>query len=140
VVVDWKVMGAYSLKKFKAEGPSDTYKTQAHVYGLGAERAGEKVRNVAIVGLPRAGRSLDEMHIWTQPFDRKFAQAALDRVERIANEIQVKKDDTGALAPDMPADIMYLARQFPAGDDCLYCEFHLKGDRDMKKGCPGAQG
>lgn len=137
VVIDWKVMGKYSLDKFKKEGPSVTYRTQAHVYGLGAERAGEKVRNVAIVGLPRAGRSLDEMHIWTQPFDRKFAQAALGRVEKIANDIQAKKDDANALAPDTPADIMYLAKQFPAGDDCLYCPFHLKGDKEMTRGCPG---
>lgn len=137
VVTDWKVMGSYSLKKFKAEGPSDTYRTQAHVYGLGAERAGEKVRNVAIVGLPRAGRSLDEMHVWTEKFDRKFAQAALDRVEKIANDIQSKRDDTGALAPDTPADIMYLAKQFPAADDCTYCPFYLKGDKEMTRGCPG---
>lgn len=136
-IVDWKVMGAYSLKKFKLEGPSSTYRTQAHVYGLGAERAGEKVRNVAIVGLPRAGSSLDEMHVWTEGYDRKFAQAALDRVGKIANEIQGRRDDTGALAADTPADIMYLARQFPAGDDCLYCPFHLKGDKEMKRGCPG---
>lgn len=137
-VVDWKVMGAYSLKKFKNEGPSETYRTQAHVYGLGAERSGEKIRNVAVVGLPRAGSSLDEMYVWTEKYDRKFAEAALARVERIANDVQAKRDNTGALAADTPADIMYLARQFPVGDDCRYCAFHLKGDKEMNRGCPGS--
>lgn len=128
-VVDWKVMGFSSLKKFKEKGPSETYRTQAHVYGLGAERAGEKVRNVAIVGLPRGGFSLDEMHIWTEKYDRKFAQAALDRVEKISNEV--------AAARRVDLSVMQIAREIPTGDDCAYCPFHLKGDKKMEKGCPG---
>jgi hypothetical protein len=131
-VVDWKFMGKYSLDKFKKEGPSETYRTQAHVYGYGAERAGEKVRNVAVVGLPRAGSSLDEMHIWTEPYDRKFAQDALARVERIAAATW-----TRGRSPQSDAVNMSVAREFPVGDDCRYCPFHLKGDREMKRGCPG---
>lgn len=134
-VKDWKVMGAYSLKKFKEQGPTITYRTQAHVYGLGAERAGEKVRNVAIVGLPRAGRSLDEMHVWTEKFDRKFAQAALDRVERIANRI-------GTLYGGAEHSRMDAAAEFETADqyECRYCPHFLKGDKAMEKGCPGAEG
>lgn len=137
-ITDWKVMGKYSLDKFRKEGPSDTYRTQAHVYGLGAERGGEKVRNVAIVGLPRAGSSLDEMHVWTEPYDRKFAQAALARVERIANDIDAHRDHS-QLTPEIPVDIMYLARQFPMADksECRFCPHFLKGDKDMQRGCPG---
>lgn len=126
-VVDWKFMGSYSLKKFKAEGPSDTYRTQAHVYGYGAKRAGEKVKNVAVVGLPRAGSSLDEMHVWTEPYDEKLAKDALARVEKIHQEVYVQ----GAKPQ------MQVAATFPAGDDCRYCPFHLKGDKEMVRGCPG---
>ena len=131
-VIDWKIMGAYSLKKFKEQGPSATYRTQAHVYGLGAERGGEKVRNVAVVGLPRAGRSLDEMHIWTEKYDRKFAEAALKRVEDIANR-------TWTLGRSPQSDMvnMSVAREFDTADDCRYCPFHLKNDKEMKRGCPG---
>jgi hypothetical protein len=125
-VIDWKIMGSYSLKKFKEQGPSATYRTQAHVYGLGAERGGEKVRNVAVVGLPRAGRSLDEMHIWTEKYDRKFAEGALRRVELIANEISRYVDPP-----------MEVAASFDTADDCRYCPFHLKNDKEMKRGCPG---
>jgi len=128
-VVDWKVMGWSSLKKFKEKGPSETYRTQAHVYGLGAEKGGEKVRNVAIVGLPRGGFSLDEMHVWTEKYDRKFAQAALDRVEKIAQRVQ----DTDHFG----GDLMAQAKAFPVADDCAYCPFHLKGDKEMRRGCPG---
>ncbi len=126
-VVDWKVMGAYSLKKFKAEGPSATYRTQAHVYGLGAERSGERVKSVAIVGLPRAGSSLDEMHVWTEKYDRRFAQAALDRVERIGARLN---GDTRMK--------LEIAATIDVADDCRYCPFHLKKDAGMQKGCPGA--
>ena len=136
-VVDWKFMGAYSLKKFKAEGPSETYRTQAHVYGYGAKRAGERVKNVAVVGLPRAGSSLDEMHVWTEPYDEKLAKDALARVEKIAGDIQGRQKEFDAHNPEIPADIMYLAKQFPAGDDCRYCPHFLKGDKEMVRGCPG---
>lgn len=132
-VIDWKVMGAYSLKKFKEQGPSPTYRTQAHVYGLGAERAGEKVKDVAVVGLPRAGSSLDEMHVWTEPFDRKFAQAALDRVEAIAQKV----DQLSGRAVADGTSRMDAAAEFPTADDCRYCPFHLKNDKEMDRGCPG---
>lgn len=128
-VVDWKVMGVYSLKKFKADGPSPTYRTQAHVYALAAERGGERVKNVAIVGLPRAGSSLDEMHVWTEKYDRKFAQAALDRVERIAGAV----DRLG----QGPLSKLEVAEKLGTADDCRFCPFHLKGDKEMLRGCPG---
>lgn len=135
MVVDWKVMGSYSLKKFKAEGPSPTYRTQAHVYGLGAERGGERVKNVAIVGLPRAGSSLDEMHIWVEKYDRKFAQAALDRVERIAKDVHGRYPKT--VEPDRKPE-MEVAKSFETADDCRFCPFYLKKDKEMNRGCPGS--
>lgn len=128
-IIDWKFMGAYSLKKFKLEGPSDTYRIQAQTYGLGATLAGEKVRNVAIVGLPRAGSSLDEMHVWTEPFDKKIGLAALARVEGIASKIETHDTENS----------MKIAQAFPTdSDSCRYCPFHLKNDREMIRGCPGS--
>lgn len=133
-IVDWKVMGAYSLKKFKNEGPSATYRTQGHVYGLGAALQGEKVKSVAVVGLPRAGSSLDEMHVWTEKFDRKLAEAAIARVERIHEQVQeIGAPDGLGQRPSMSA----VAQQFEPADDCHYCPFFLKGDKEMEKGCPG---
>lgn len=128
-ISDWKFMGAYSLKKFKLEGPSDTYRVQAHVYAYGAERGGEKVKKVSIVGLPRAGSSLDEMHVWEEPYDKRVAQDALSRVERIAEE---------ARSFEQHGTPMEIATRFPIDkDSCRYCPFHLKNDKEMIKGCPG---
>lgn len=127
-LIDWKFMGEYSLKKFKLEGPSPTYRVQAHTYGLGAEQAGEKVKRVAIVGLPRAGGSLDQMHVWSEPYDRKVAEAALKRVDEIASQVE------GAQGHD---DRMTTASTFDTADDCRYCPFLLKKDKEMKRGCPG---
>lgn len=127
-IIDWKFMGAYSLKKFKLEGPSDTYRTQAHVYGYGAERGGEKVKSVAVVGLPRAGSSLDDMHVWTEKYDKRVALEALNRVERIAAEVTRMSGE--ATVSD--------AGTFATADDCRYCPFHLKNDKEMVRGCPGS--
>lgn len=124
-IVDWKFMGKYSLDKFRLNGPSDTHRIQVHTYGYGAERGGEKVKNVAVVGLPRAGGSLDEMHVWTEKYDKKIALAALDRVEKIAQHVTVGQDGTQE------------AKAFATGDDCRYCPFFLKGDKEMNRGCPG---
>lgn len=137
-IIDWKVMGANSLRTFKAEGPSDSHRVQAHVYGLGAERGGEEVQNVAIVGLPRAGASLNGMHVWTEKFNRQLAVDALNRVEEISNRIaqmagQVAAEGTGPAAP------MEAAREFETGDDCTFCPFYLKNDKKMVRGCPGSQ-
>lgn len=130
-LIDWKFMGAYSLKKFKTEGPSETYRIQAQTYGLGATLGGEKVRNVAIVGLPRAGSSLDEMHIWTEKFDRKVGEAALKRVADISSRARFGTDGT----MDTP---MTAAKRFETANDCRYCPFYLKTDKEMRRGCPGS--
>jgi len=133
-IIDWKFMGDYSLKKFRLEGPSDTYRVQAHTYGLAAALGGEKVRNVAIVGLPRAGGSLDDMHVWTDKFDRKLAEEALKRVEGIAAKVQASNTEAGL---DVQEHDMRVARRFPTANDCRYCPFHLKNDKEMRRGCPG---
>ena len=135
-IIDWKVMGANSLRTFKAEGPSDSYRVQAHVYGLGAERGGEEVQNVAIVGLPRAGASLNGMHVWTEKFNRQLAEDALNRVEAIAAKIEEIRRPDGL--GDTPS-AMTTAKVMPTGDDCTYCPFHLKNDKKMVRGCPGSQ-
>lgn len=134
-VWDFKFMGAYSLKKFKLEGPSETYRIQGHVYGLGQELAGEKVRKIAILGLPRAGSSLNEMHVWEEKFDKKVALAALARVDAIAAKVvEIRRlDGLGSMPSPMAT-----AKTFSTADDCRYCPFHLKNDKEMTRGCSGS--
>lgn len=129
-IIDWKFMGKYSLDKFRLNGPSETYEVQGHVYGLGAELAGEKVKQVAIVGLPRAGSSLDEMHVHVMQYDRKRAAAALKRVDDIAKRVQIEVAESGEVGAAA-------ARRFDTANDCRYCPFYRKNDNELKMGCPG---
>src|SRR5690606_23685753 len=88
MVMDHKLMGRWSLDKLVQNGPSDTYRIQGQIYARGAVKAGEKVKEVAIIGWPRQESSLDKLYVHVEPFDRKLAEAALKRVDRIAGQVQ----------------------------------------------------
>ena len=139
MVDDHKLMGRYSLDKLIQQGPSETYRKQIQIYGLGAERAGEKVKKVAIIAWPRQESSLDKLYVHVEPYDREVALEALRRVERIAEEVAVTGQSFQLLSdrPGQSLTPMDQARQFEPGDDCKWCPFHLKGDKEMKRGCPG---
>ncbi len=135
--LDHKLMGEYSLRKLREQGPSEHYRVQIHVYAYGAILAGEKVKDVAIIGWPRAGSSLDQLFVWTEPYDRKIAEDALARVGRIAQEANQKRQPLhpdGQWSAGRPLEV---AREFPVGDDCKYCPFSLPKDKNMERGCPG---
>jgi hypothetical protein len=127
MVDDHKLMARWSLDKLIQEGPSETYRVQLHTYGLGAERAGFKVKEVALIGWPRQESSLDKLYVHVEKYDRKIAEKAIARVERIAKG--VRNAD--------PEQAMTIARSLPAGDDCKWCPFHLRSDKGFKRGCPG---
>lgn len=50
--VDWKIVGATTLKDVKAHGPSQTYMVQASLYGIDLRNAGEKVDATASSSFP----------------------------------------------------------------------------------------
>lgn len=78
LVNDWKVVGATTLARVKAHGPSAKYRTQAHCYGRGFVRAGYTVRNVMIFFLPSGG-DFSKRHVWFEPYDENVATQALSR-------------------------------------------------------------
>lgn len=79
-VLDWKFPGATTMTKVRKDrDPGVIYRTQAHLYGLGAENMGLSPKLVRIVFLPRAGFSTGAF-VWEAPYDRTIAQAALDRM------------------------------------------------------------
>jgi len=81
-VVDWKIPSASTIKHAKAHGPSEQYRTQAHLYGQGWVNARHQVNHVAICYLPASGELADGYY-WTEPFDPDIAARALARLERI---------------------------------------------------------
>lgn len=136
MVDDHKLMGRYSLDKLIQQGPSETYRVQLQIYGLGAVLAGEKVKEVALIAWPRQESSLDKLYVHVEPFDRKVAEEALARVERLAEEVRSRSGEArdNGFVSDQP---MKVAATFPPGDDCKWCPFHLKADKGMERGCPG---
>jgi hypothetical protein len=125
---DWKIVGLDRLKDYRSKGPGAQYEIQAHLYGLGQENAGEHPEHVAITFLPRGGR-IDGLHVWTAPYDRSVALAALERLTNVTGVLM-------GLEPDKdPGAWQY----FPATESyCTYCPFFLPGSTDLSKGCPGA--
>ena len=153
-VVDWKIVGPSSMKKYRAainagRAPRIVYRVQGHTYGLGLTRRGLPVDTVMIVFLPAAGE-LDEALVWSEPYDEQVAVAAMARVDRIhglaaalglapalaATNGALHAIGAGHLAdpgtgPDSPA----------IGTDpysCRFCPWLLGGSTDLSVSCPGA--
>lgn len=82
-VVDHKLIGKSTMKKYRAHGPGDEYRTQAHLYGLGHIRAGRPVKMVVIAFLPREGEFTDAF-IWAEPYNEAIALAAIARCDALA--------------------------------------------------------
>lgn len=123
-VIDHKVVGATALKKYVDKGPSNQYRTQVHLYGLGHEQAGRPVREVAIAFYPRSGY-LTDMHVWSEPYDRTIAEQAIARAATIRQ-----------LAYNLP---VALIPAHPDAAACTWCPFYRPGGPADHTGCPGPQ-
>jgi len=130
VLIDWKCQGEWSRNRLKTYGPSETYRVQAHAYGAGLYRRGEKVRHVAIVSLPREASSLDDMYAWTEPLDLKLADAAMKRVEQLDRKL--KGLTRIGLSPVEAAHAAPID-----ASECRFCSFHLKRSKSLSEGCSG---
>lgn len=125
---DWKIVGDEPLKKYRKNGPGPQYETQQHLYGYGWEQAGEPINDVAIIFLPRTGR-IDGLHVWSAPYDRSKALAALDRLDHVMT----------ALTHLDPPNNPQAWAMFPATDAyCHFCPWFAPGSTDVSRGCPGA--
>ncbi|OII61151.1 hypothetical protein BJP40_06390 [Streptomyces sp. CC53] len=129
MVGDWKLLGSSSLSKLRLDGPPPRYRIQAHCYGLGATRAGERIEHVAIIGMPAEAQSLNSLYVWAEPYSEQVALDALARVDRIAEQIGTVGNGRGE------ANKRLLALAFPTADDCKFCSWHTK----TKSGCNGHQ-
>lgn len=134
VVIDWKTASADIMKKVKEDLSlhKPEYIIQIMLYGLGYEKAGLTVTDVALVFIPRAGR-LRDMYVWTVPYDRTIAEFALSRMYRIAQEI-------------VDLDVINNQHRFEqiqavGGNHCGFCPWFnpdkvLETGADQR-GCPG---
>lgn len=85
-VIDHKVPGDATMDKARRDRVSETYRVQAHCYGYGFEQAGYDVKHVAIAYWPRGkGSILNNVHVWTEPYDAAVARDAIARYLTIVN-------------------------------------------------------
>lgn len=112
-VLDWKILGNTQYTKYVKEGPSAEYRVQAHCYGLGYARAGYDVQRVGIGFFGRA-KTLNDLHIWSEPFDAGVAIAALARMQSTNEKLAA-----GVKPIDIPAE---------PGAVCFFCPFKRNGD------------
>lgn len=123
LVCDWKVVGGEQLRKYKANGPGDQYRIQAHTYGRGWQLRGENVQHVAVFFLPR-DRELDKAHFWWEPYSEQVCVDALTRVEGIAKLTNALGRRALPLLPTADAW-------------CGYCPHYLPASTDLENSCPG---
>ena len=129
--VDWKVPGPSTMKAARiaaARGEcwDPQYEVQAQLYGRGWELKGYPVQAVAVVALPAAGELTDAV-MWSAPYDRTIAEAALARLAKLKTVVA----GLGPIAPSI----------LPAFEShCEYCPAYSPGATDLTKACPGAPG
>lgn len=121
-IVDWKLVGAASLRKYKTKGVGDQYRTQVHTYGLALAMTGVDVEHVAIGFIPRSG-ILAETHVWTEPLNHDIVDAALRRYETIRDAVTV--------APAQALPLLPTAEQF-----CQRCPWYIPAGTPPQA-CPG---
>lgn len=112
-VLDWKVLGDSQYTKYTNQGPSETYRTQANVYGLGFKNSGYEINRVGIVFLGRA-KPLSGMHIWSEPFDQLRALKAVRRLIKL-------KSIMAARVEGMATNPMRIPET--PGNHCFFCSY-----------------
>lgn len=85
-VIDHKIVGPHRIKKYKAAGPGEQYRTQAHLYCRGFAAAGYHVNGAIVAFLPRNG-SLGGAYFWSEPYKESVAVEGLARATGLAQLI-----------------------------------------------------
>lgn len=128
-VIDHKVVGKQSMRRYSYSGSPEKYRKQAHIYAYGLELKGEKPERVANMFYPSEG-DLEDAIPWSEPYDRQVALDALARYGEIhvqANELVGPEKNYAALS------------EFPVASSnlCGWCPFFLENSPGAEFGCRG---
>jgi hypothetical protein len=93
--IDWKIVGATTLRAVKAQGVSQQYRVQASLYGIGLDNTGLPIRRSCIYFLPRNGISLNDAIPWEQDWDPGPGRWALARTQLLVNLMDVIEQTDG---------------------------------------------
>ena len=127
-VIDWKLVGPTTIDTARRKGPGAQYEGQIHLYGRGWQRAGRHPKWVRIVFLPRSV-DFDDAFEWTAPYSRRAADAALERMYAIGE--QMERLDVA----NVPANWEQIAAA--PGRMCGWCPYMRRGTPADDTGCPG---
>lgn len=114
-VVDWKLLGRTQHQQWLGGYSSEQYGVQADSYGQGFANAGYQVDRVAIAVFCRA-KPLQDLFVWSRPWDPANAQKALNRLGRIRMYVAASGASDVNRAP-------LLQINATAGDTCYFCPF-----------------
>lgn len=128
--IDWKIVGNTTLTKVKAHGPSQQYRVQASLYGIGLENRGEAVRYSRIYFLPKTKTSLADALPWQTQFDPKPGRWALARAQLLVNLMDCIEQAEGIDVRDS------WIHSLPAAgpDGCFQCRSAVWPDQGMPEG------
>lgn len=89
LLIDWKSTAKAKIKRIAKEGPTRQYIVQAQLYAQALIAAGEDVRQIAIVYIPRDG-SLDDILVYPLAIDKPVADQAVARIKAIKSQLESK--------------------------------------------------
>jgi hypothetical protein len=98
--IDWKIVGATTMKTVKAQGVSQQYLVQASLYGMGVANENLPIRRSCIYFLPRNAISLNDAIAWEADWDPAPGQWALSRAQLLANLLDLIEQEDGERARD----------------------------------------
>lgn len=140
---DHKCQGRWSRNKLRTQGPSPTYRAQAHTYAYGARLRGERIEKIAIISWPRDEATLDDLYVHVEDYSPAIVKAAFERVEEIGASVGANIKDLRRLyevpeGAETSTDIKArVAANYNVADDCRFCPFYLPNARDITRGCNG---
>ncbi len=131
-VIDWKGTSPDKMKKIKANGSPDNYKTQIQIYGWGYQRLGYTVNKVALAYFPRAG-NIKDLYVDAFDFDPTVGPSMVARIPYIATNL-LRLDVLGQPHRWEQMD------SFPS-HDCGFCPWYNPSRSPemgaSDQGCPG---
>ncbi|KAA8832726.1 hypothetical protein EM849_03530 [Bifidobacterium tissieri] len=96
--IDWKIVGNSTLTLAKAHGPSQQYRVQASLYGLGLANEQEPPELSCVYFLPRNGQTLADAIPWETKWDPRPGRWALARCQLLVTLLTLIETEYG---PDM---------------------------------------
>ena len=115
--IDWKFVGQSTLKNVVLHGPSQAYKVQASLYGIGVHNTlGLYPVKSCIYYLPRSARNLDEGYAYEAWYDPRPGEWALKRAQAMYDLLD--------LADAYQCTQATISRLPCAGGDCFTCTSH----------------